>query len=217
MAMPTASRQLRSRYRSAERISPAWSQFASAAEFPAEGDEIRQNIVTAITAEHWAEGKTGLAYFPPKPPSPEERGRTNITRGLWNFAYWETTRDSRLWQMARQFLHFSKLIDSRTVPSLPRREYRADTSPSRRRVRRGIVHSRDDNVSDTISITNEKSLVKSFSDIHITKLMSWVHSANTDIMKLRRVLRNCISQYLTAWRIDRECLKFKAFEISRRN
>lgn len=60
----------------------------------AEGDEIRQNIVTAITAEHWAEGKTGLAYFPPKPPSPEERGRTDITRGLWNFAYWETTAGS---------------------------------------------------------------------------------------------------------------------------
>jgi len=39
----------------------------------AERHEIRQNIVIAITAEHWAEGKTGLAYFPSETIlSPEE-------------------------------------------------------------------------------------------------------------------------------------------------
>lgn len=65
------SRQLHSRYQSAECISPALSQFAfRAAAFPrAEGDEIRQNIVIAITAEHWAGGKDGIGllsqrYYP---------------------------------------------------------------------------------------------------------------------------------------------------------
>jgi len=51
--------------------------------------------------------KTGLAYFPTLPP--KEHERTDITRVLWNFVYWETMQGilPRLWQMARQFLCFS--------------------------------------------------------------------------------------------------------------
>jgi len=35
--------------------------------------------------------KTGLAYLPRRAFPEGTRGRTDITRGLWNFAYWETT------------------------------------------------------------------------------------------------------------------------------
>lgn len=108
MAIPTALRLLHSRYQSTECILLTLSQFETLPRSTSRGKRNTPKYHYSYYRET-LEGKTGLAYFP---LSPEKRGRTDITRGLWNFAYWETTRDSADYdKWPGQFLRFSKATD----------------------------------------------------------------------------------------------------------
>lgn len=108
-------------------------------------------------------GKDGIGLLSgAKPPFPEERGRTDITRGLWNFVYWETTRDSADYDKWPGNFCASRrpLIDAAARIQV----HREEKSP--RRAASSIRHAQRQCVK-YVSITNEKLLVESFSRVYI--------------------------------------------------